>query len=112
MSEADKNVYMKVEFSNIDYIDGENQSLANICYTRKFKFHDTIKRIRYVAYKNNFKEIKYAGTACSHEEILEKEVLYSKGSVLFVSDAEDPHFVIIEFIDGSTCLKRINPVKE
>ena len=112
VSEADKNTYMKVEFSNIDYNDGENQSLAGICYTRKFKFYDTIKRIRFVAYMNNFKEIKYAGTACSHEEILEKEVLYSNGSVLFVTDAEDPHFVIIEFIDGSTCLNRINPVKE
>lgn len=112
VSEADKDAYMKVEFSNIDYNDREIQSLANICYTWKFKFYDTIKRIRFVAYMSNFEEIKYAGTACSHEEILEKEVLYSNGSVLFVSDAEDPHFVIIEFIDGSTCLNRINPVKE
>ena len=61
---------------------------------------------------SNFEEIKYAGTACSHEEILEKEVLYSNGSLLFVSDEEDPHFVIVEFVDGSTCLNRINPVKE
>lgn len=112
VSEADKDAYMKVEFSNIDYNDREIQSLANICYTWKFKFYDTIKRIRFVAYMSNFEEIKYAGTACSHEEILEKEVLYSNGSVLFVSDAEDPHFVIVEFIHGSTCLIRINPVKE
>ena len=112
VSEADKDAYMKVEFSNIDHSYGEIQSLANICYTWKFKFYDTIKRIRFVAYMNNFEEIKYAGTACSHEEILEKEVLYSNGSVLFVSDAEDPHFVIVEFIDGTTCLIRINPVKE
>lgn len=112
VSEADKDAYMKVEFSNIDYNDREIQSLANICYTWKFKFYDTIKRIRFVAYMSNFEEIKYAGTACSHEEILEKEVLYSNGSVLFVSDTEDPHFVIVEFIHGSTCLIRINPVKE
>ena len=114
VSEADKDAYMKVEFSNIDHSYGENQSLANICYTWKLKFYDTIKRIRFVAYMNNFEEIKYAGTAYSHEEILEKEVLYSNGSVLFVSDAEDedPHFVIVEFIDGTTCLIRINPVKE
>ena len=112
VSEADKDAYMKVEFSNINHNDGEIQSLANICYTWKFKFYDTIKRIRFVAYMSNFEEIKYAGTACSHEEILEKEVLYSNGSVLFVSDTEDPHFVIVEFISGSTCLIRINPVKE
>lgn len=112
VSEADKDAYMKVEFSIIDYNDREIQSLANICYTWKFKFYDTIKRIRFVAYMSNFEEIKYAGAACSHEEILEKEVLYSNGSVLFVSDAEDPHFVIVEFIHGSTCLIRINPVKE
>ena len=112
VSEADKDAYMKVEFSNIDRNDGEIQSLANICYTWKFKFYDTIKRIRFVAYMSNFKEIKYAGTACSHEEILEKEVLYSNGSALFVSDEEDPHFVIVEFINRSTCLIRINPVKE
>lgn len=112
VSEADKDAYMKVEFSNIDRNDGEIQSLANICYTWKFKFYDTIKRIRFVAYMSNFKEIKYAGTACSHEEILEKEVLYSNGSALFVSDEEDPHFVIVEFINRSTRLIRINPVKE
>ena len=112
VSEADKDAYMKVEFSNIDRNDGEIQSLANICYTWKFKFYDTIKRIRFVAYMSNFEEIKYAGTACSHEEILEKEVLYSNGSALFVSDEEDPHFVIVEFINRSTCLIRINPVKE
>ena len=114
VSEADKDAYMKVEFSNIDYNDRENHSLANICYTWKFKFYDTIKRIRFVAYMSNFEEIKYAGTAYSHEEILKKEVLYSNGSVLFVSDAEDedPHFVVVEFIYGSTCLIRINPVKE
>ena len=112
VSEADKDAYMKVEFSNIDRNDGEIQSLANICYTWKFKFYDTIKRIRFVAYMSNFEEIKYAGTACSHEEILEKEVLYSNGSALFVSDEEDPHFVIVEFINRSTRLIRINPVKE
>lgn len=113
VSEADKDAYMKVEFSLINHSANRAiDSLQNICYTWKFKFYDTIKRIRLVAYMNNFKEIKYAGTACSHEEILEKEVLYSNGSVLFVSDEEDPHFVIVEFYDGSTCLNRINPVKE
>lgn len=113
VSEANKNVYMKVEFSLINHSDGgEIHSFSDICYTWKFKLYDTIKRIRFVAYMNNFKEIKYAGTACSHEEILEKEVLYSNGSVLFVSDEEDPHFVIVEIYDGSTCLNRINPVKE
>ena len=115
VSEADKDAYMKVEFSLINHSANRAiDSLQNICYTWKFKFYDTIKRIRFVAYMNNFKEIKFAGTACSHEEILEKEVLYSNGSVVFVSDAEDedPHFVIVEFVDGSTCLNRINPVKE
>ena len=115
VSEADKDAYMKVEFSLIDHSANRAiDSLQNICYTWKFKFYDTIKRIRFVAYMNNLKEIKFAGTACSHEEILEKEVLYSNGSVVFVSDAEDedPHFVIVEFVDGSTCLNRINPVKE
>lgn len=113
VSEADKDAYMKVEFSLINHsANGGIDSLRNICYTWKFKFYDTIKRIRLVAYMYNFKEIKYDGTACSHEEILEKEVLYSNGSVLFVSDEEDPHFVIVEFVDGSTCLNRINPVKE
>lgn len=115
VSEADKDAYMKVEFSLINHSsNGGIDSLQNICYTWKFKFYDTIKRIRFVAYMNNLKEIKFAGTACSHEEILEKEVLYSNGSVVFVSDAEDedPHFVIVEFVDGSTCLNRINPVKE
>lgn len=113
VSEADKDAHMKVvEFSNINYNDGEIQSLENICYMWKFKFYDTIKRIRFVAYKNDFKKISFAGTACSHEEILEKEVLYSNGSVLFVCDEEDPHFVIVEFCDGTTCLNRINPVKE
>lgn len=112
-SEANKDAYMKIEFSLINHSDGgEIHSLSNICYTWKFKFYDTIKRIRFVAYMNNFKEIKYAGTVCSHEEILEKEVIYSNGSVLFVCDEEDPHFVIVEFINGSTCLNRINPVKE
>lgn len=111
--EANKDAYMKIEFSLINHSDGgEIQSFSNICYTWKFKFYDTIKRIRFVAYMNKFKEIKYAGTACSHEEILEKEVIYSNGSVLFVCDEEDPHFVIVEFINGSTCLNRINPVKE
>ena len=115
VSEADKDAYMKVEFSLINHSANRAiDSLQNICYTWKFKFYDTIKRIRFVAYMNNLKEIKFAGTACSHEEILEKEVLYSNGSVVFVSDAEDedPHFVIVEFVDGSTCLNRINPVKE
>lgn len=113
VSEADKDAYMKVEFSLINHSANRAiDSLQNICYTWKFKFYDTIKRIRFVAYMNNLKEIKFAGTACSHEEILEKEVLYSNGSVLFVSDEEDPHFVIVEFVDGSTCLNRINPVKE
>ena len=125
VSEADKDAYMKVEFSLINHSANRAiDSLQNICYTWKFKFYDTIKRIRFVAYMNNLKEIKFAGTACSHEEILEKEVacsheeilekevLYSNGSVLFVSDEEDPHFVIVEFYDGSTCLNRINPVKE
>ena len=113
VSEANKDAYMKIEFSLINHSDGgEIHSLSNICYTWKFKFYDTIKRIRFVAYMNNFKEIKYAGTVCSHEEILEKEVIYNNGSVLFVCDEEDPHFVIVEFINGSTCLNRINPVKE
>lgn len=111
--EADKDAYMTVEFSRINHNDdGEIQSLENICYMWKFKFYDTIKRIRLVAYMNDFKKISFAGTACSHEEILEKEVLYSNGSVLFVCDEEDPHFVIVEFIDGYSCLNRINPVKE
>lgn len=110
---ADKDVYMKkVEFSNIDYSDGVNQSLANICNDWKFNGYDTIKRIKLVAYVNNLEEIKFAGTVCSHEEISEKENLYDYGSVLFVSDAEDPHFVIIEYISGITWLNRINPVKE
>ena len=113
VSEADKDAYMKVEFSLINHSANRAiDSLQNICYTWKFKFYDTIKRIRFVAYMNNLKEIEFAGTACSHEEILEKEVLYSNGSLLFVSDEEDPHFVIVEFVDGSTCLNRINPVKE
>lgn len=114
VSEADRDAYMKVEFSsliNLNANEGIN-SLSNICYAWKFKFYDTIKRIRFVAYMNNFKEIKFDGTVCSHEEISEKEVLYSNGSLLFVSDEEDPHFVIVEFVDGSTCLNRINPVKE
>lgn len=111
--EADKDAYMKVEFSLINHSVNEGiNSLSNICYTWKFKFYDTIKRIRFVAYMYNFKEIKFSGTVCSHEEISEKEVLYSNGSVLFVSDEEDPHFVIVEFVDGSTCLNRVNPVKE
>lgn len=113
VSEADKDAYMQVEFSLVNHsANGGIYSLQNICHTWKFNFYDTIKRIRFVAYMNNLKEIKFAGTACSHEEILEKEVLYSNGSVLFVSDEEDPHFVIVEFVDGSTCLNRINPVKE
>lgn len=113
VSEADKDAYMKVEFSLINHIaNGVIDSLQNICYTWKFNFYDTIKRIRLVAYMTNLKEIKFAGTACSHEEILEKEVLYSDGSVVFVCDEEDPHFVIVEIINGSTWLNRINPVKE
>ena len=114
VSEADKDAYMKVEFSPLINHNGNEgiNSLSNICYTWKFKFYDTIKRIRFVAYMNNFKEIKFDGTVCSHKEISEKEVLYSNGSLLFVSDEEDPHFVIVEFVDGSTCLNRINPVKE
>ena len=113
VGEADKDDYMRVEFSRIHHGDnGAIQSVVNICTDWKFKVHDTIKRIRLVAYRINLKEIKFAGTACSHEEILEKEVLYSDGSVVFVSDAEDPHFVIVEIINGSTCLNRINPVKE
>lgn len=110
---ADKDVYMKkVEFSNINYSDGVNQSFASICNDWKFNGYDTINRIKLVAYVNNFEEIKFAGTVCSHEEISEKEVLYDYGSVLFISDAEDPHFVIIEYISGITWLDRINPVKE
>lgn len=114
VSEADKVAYMTVEFSRIVHIydDGEIHSLVSICKDWKFKFYDTIKRIRLVAYMNDFKKISFAGTVCSHEEILEKEVLYSNGSLLFVSDEEDPHFVIVEVVDGSTCLNRINPVKE
>ena len=109
----DKDVYMKkVEFYNIDYLYGKNQSLANICNDWKFNGYDTIKRIKLVAYRNNLEEIKFAGTVCSHEEISEKEVLYDYGSVLFVSDAEDPHFVIIEYIGGVTWMNRINPVDE
>lgn len=111
--EANKDAYMKVEFSLINHItNGGIDSLQNICYTWKFNLYDTIKRIRLVAYRINLKEIKFAGTACSHEEILEKEVLYSDGSVVFVCDEEDPHFVIVEIINGSTWLNRINPVKE
>lgn len=114
----DKDVYMKnVELSDIIYSDEvnqsfANQSFANICNDWKFNGYDTIKRIKLVAYRNNLKEIKFAGTVCSHEEISEKKVLYDYGSVLFVSDAEDPHFVTIEYIGGVTWMNRINPVEE
>ena len=106
--------YAKVSFSLFmeSTENSENISFVDICNIYDFDVFATIKRIKSVAYLNDLESIKFAGTVYSHEEISEKEGLCDNGSVLFVSDAEDPYFIIIKYCGRTTWLNRINPVEK
>ena len=106
--------YAKVSFSLFmeSTENSENISFVDICNIYDFDVFATIKRIKSVAYLNDLESIKFAGTVYSHEEISEKEALCDNGSVLFVSDAEDPYFIIIKYCGRTTWLNRINPVEK
>ena len=106
--------YAKVSFSLFmeSTENSENISFVDICNIYDFDVFATIKRIKSVAYLNDLESIKFAGTVYSHEEISEKEALCDNGSVLFVSDAEDPYFIIIKYCGRTTWLNRINPVNK
>ena len=106
--------YAKVSFSLFmeSTENSENISFVDICNIYDFDVFATIKRIKSVAYLNDLESIKFAGTVYSHEEISEKEGLCDNGSVLFVSDAEDPYFIIIKYCGRTTWLNRINPVNK
>ena len=106
--------YAKVSFSLFmeSTENSENISFVDICNIYDFDVFATIKRIKSVAYLNDLESIKFAGTVYSHEKISEKEGLCDNGSVLFVSDAEDPYFIIIKYCGRTTWLNRINPVEK
>ena len=106
--------YAKVSFSLFmeSTENSENISFVDICNIYDFDVFATIKRIKSVAYLNDLESIKFAGTVYSHEEISEKEALCDNGSVLFVSNAEDPYFIIIKYCGRTTWLNRINPVEK
>ena len=113
-NEISRDNYAKVSFSLFmeSTENSENISFVDICNIYDFDVFATIKRIKSVAYLNDLESIKFAGTVYSHEEISEKEALCDNGSVLFVSDAEDPYFIIIKYCGRTTWLNRINPVEQ